>query len=201
MSHFGVATVYLTEADAWKTRVQKESAKRHSSSSSPPWVERNNLRATPLEEKITEFPQRFIKMGGEREHVASEIDTCCSFVVVFFWFFRDTRKNEWVGGVYECPLRVASSRRRGGIYSRFDSVPATGLNHCIRTRHSVRPPYRHFVGFLVCPFPLRGRVKKKKKKFALLFGLIHKVSLAFSCFQKAKNNNNRWVLFLAHFQT
>lgn len=33
VSHFGVATVYLTEADAWKTRVQKESAKRPSSSS------------------------------------------------------------------------------------------------------------------------------------------------------------------------
>lgn len=125
----------------------------------PPWVERNNLRATPLEEKITEFPQRFIKMGGE--HVPFGI-ILVVFLLLFSFGFSGThgRMNESVGGVYVCPLRVASSRR-GGIYSRFDSVPATGLNHCIRRRHSVRPLYRHFVGFLVCPFPLRGRVKKK----------------------------------------
>lgn len=129
-----------------------------------PWAERNNLRATPLEEKITEFPQRFIKMDGE--HVPFGV-ILVVFLLLFSFGFSGThgRMNESVGGVYVWPLRVASSRRRGGIYSRFDSVPATGLNHCIRRRHSVRPPYRHFIGFLVCPFPLRGRVKKKNLLF------------------------------------
>lgn len=88
-------------------------------------------------------------------------------LLLFSFGFSGThgRMNE-SGAVYTCVLSVSRpAGGRGGIYSRFDSVPATGSNHCIRRRHSVRPPYRHFVGFLVCPFPLRGRVKKKNLLF------------------------------------